>query len=44
MGGIPPIPTGGEMSAAKQAVEISRNAIPRRHLIVPPGLIEGSGE
>jgi hypothetical protein len=40
MGGVPPISTGGVMSAAKQAVEISRNAVPRRLLIIPPSLIK----
>src|SRR3974377_2424792 len=40
MGGVPPISTGGGISAAKQAGEISRNAIPRSHLIIPPTLIK----
>src|SRR5215471_3334715 len=41
-GGVPPTSTGGGISAAKQAVEISRNAIPRNHLIIPPSLIKSS--
>ena len=34
-GGVPPISTGGMLSAAKQGAEISRNAVPRSHLIIP---------
>jgi len=33
-GGVPPISTGGMLSAAKQGAEISRNAVPRSHLII----------